>query len=108
MSADRRKCGRGSLRCTIENRADEISDHVIILPIVQTVWDHWSVRVVGPWILLRARHSPDVHGEILAVGRIGGGKRGLGDGEKTLKLDGRESAGVIKSRELNGGTMGSK
>ena len=70
MSTDRRTCGRGCLGCTIENRGEEISDHIVLLPIVQTVWDRWSVGIIRPRVLLGVRHGPNPYREILAKGRI--------------------------------------
>lgn len=62
VSMGGRTCRRGRLSRTVENRGDEHSGKVGLLLKVQNIWDLWSIGVVGPRLLLRVRHSPDVYG----------------------------------------------
>lgn len=57
MSIDRQTCRGGYLGCTIEDQADEGSGEPGLLIEVQKGWNFWSIRVVGPWVFLGARHG---------------------------------------------------
>ena len=48
---------------TIENRADENSGQVGLLVVVYIVWDFWSIWIIGPRLLLRVIHGPDIREE---------------------------------------------
>jgi len=47
--------GHGYPERTIENRADEKSGEIDLLPKVQTVRDPWSIGIIGPGLELRHR-----------------------------------------------------
>ena len=64
VSTDRRTCRWRCLGCTVENRANEISDDTALLLNVHAEWNLWSVGIVRPWYLLRVRHGPGVYGGI--------------------------------------------
>ena len=48
----------GYLPRTIENRPDENSGEVSLLPKVQIVWDLWGVGIIGPGLFVG--HGSDV------------------------------------------------
>ena len=51
----------GWLGRTIENRGDERSGEKGLLVEVQTVRNFWSIRIVGPQLVLHVPHDPDVY-----------------------------------------------
>lgn len=57
------RVGGGRLARTVKSRADESPGGIGFLERAQMLWDLWSVRVIGPRLLLRARHYPDVYDE---------------------------------------------
>ena len=87
---DRHPCGWGLMR-TVENRTDEKSGEICLLPKVQIVWDLWSIRVAGPRAFLRVGHDSGVYSEGVRIVTEGGieGER-FRDGAKTFELNGRE------------------
>ena len=64
---------------TIENRPDEISGEIDLLPKVQTVPDVWSTRIIRPWLKLRDRHGSGGYGGwgIVAEGGIESREKGI-------------------------------
>ena len=61
MSTDSRACRWGCIACTIEHRANERSSEIGLLLKVHLVFDIWGIGIIGPRLLLRARHDLDVH-----------------------------------------------
>ena len=57
---------------TIEDCADQSSSEIGLLPDVQIVRDLGCIRAIGPRLLLRARHGPDIYegGRIVVKGEI--------------------------------------
>ena len=76
--------GRVVWRCfqlTVENRTDEDSGEIGLLPKVQIEWDLRSVRVIGPGLFVG--HGSDVdEGGISAKGEIE-----LGEGDTGMEKD---------------------
>ena len=77
MSVDNRACRWGCFAYTIEHRANEKSGEIGLLVKVQLVFDIWGIGIIGPRILLRARHDLDVHKLVGGKG-LGVIKRGVG------------------------------
>ena len=77
MSVDNWACRWGCFAYTIEHRANEKSGEIGLLVKVQLVFDIWGIGIIGPRILLRARHDLDVHKLVGGKG-LGVIKRGVG------------------------------
>ena len=77
VSKDGRTCEWESLARAIEDRADEDSGEAELFKTVQIVCDIWSIRIVGPQLILRVGHGSCLHerGMILAEGGLKVGKR---------------------------------
>ena len=54
---------------TIENRTDEVSGEIGLLPKVQVEWNLWSVRIIGPGLFVGHGSDAD-EGRISAKGDI--------------------------------------
>ena len=72
---------------TVENPADGKPGRIRLLAKVRRVGDIWSIRIIGPRVLLRVGHGPDM----IEEGKIELERRESRDGEKVLELDGREA-----------------
>ena len=55
------RMGGGYLGRTVENPADETPSEICLLGKVPEVWDVWSIRMIGPGVLLRVGLGPDVY-----------------------------------------------
>ena len=53
--------GGGCPGRTVENPVDKTPSERRLLDKVPDVWDVWSIRMIGPGVLLRVGHGPDVY-----------------------------------------------
>jgi len=86
VSTDRRGFRRGYPDHTIENRGEQVSGEIALFSNVHTVWDLWSIRIIGPGFEPKVRHGPGMCAE--AGFRCRGGpevrRGGSTEVEKTL------------------------
>ena len=88
--------GGGCPGRTVENPVDKSPGERRLLDKVQIVWDVWSIRTIGPRVLLGVGHGPDVYEKC----GIELGRRGSRDGGKVLSLefDRRDMTEIIRAR----------
>ena len=86
-----------------KNRTDKVFDDIALLPMVEIIWDLWSVRIIRPRLSLRVRHGPEDHTKGRGFSWRMGRRRELTRGELYSSCKSQLKGDVIGGRkEANG------